>query len=115
MTRVDANSLYGTLNLLILKTVSSEPTHGLGIARRIEEMSDHELRIEEGALYPALQRLERDGFLDAQWGQSQSNRRAKFYRLTPAGRRRLHDELERWVERTRALCHILEIPWTVTA
>ena len=115
MPRVNANSLYGTVNLLILKTVASEPTHGLGIARRIEEASEHELTIEEGALYPALQRLERDGFLEAHWGQSESNRRAKFYKLTPAGRKRLSSELERWVQRTRALCGVLGVPWTLRA
>jgi len=115
MARVDASSLYGTVNLLILKTVSRGPTHGLGIAREIQRGSDDLLQIEEGALYPALQRLERDGLLQARWGTSDQNRRAKFYELTSAGRERLTRELDGWVRRTRAICDVLEVPWTVTA
>lgn len=113
MARVGANSLYGTVNLLILKTVASQPDHGLGIARRIQESSGDELQIEEGALYPALARLERDGFLTSEWGQSESNRRAKFYSITPTGQARLTSELERWVTRTQALCGVLGVAWTV--
>ena len=113
MSRIIANSLYGTVNLLILKTVSGEPTHGLGIARRIQSLSSEELRIEEGALYPALQRLERDGLLQGSWGLSESNRRAKFYSITPAGRRRLDAELDGWVRHTKALCQVLGVSWTV--
>ncbi len=115
MPRVDASSLYGTVNLLILKTVSQGPTHGLGIARAIEHGSDAMLQIEEGALYPALQRLERDGLLRSRWGTSDQNRRAKFYQLTPRGEERLAKELDSWVRSTKALCSVLEVEWTVTA
>ena len=115
MPRVDSTSLYGTVNLLILKTVSMGPTHGLGIARAIERGSDDLLQIEEGALYPALQRLERDGLLSSRWGTSDQNRRAKFYELTKRGRERLTRELDGWVQRTRAICSVLEVGWTVTA
>ncbi len=115
MPRVDATSLYGTVNLLILKTVSRAPTHGLGIARAIERGSDAMLQIEEGALYPALQRLERDGLLTSRWGISDQNRRAKFYELTKRGEDRLARELDGWVQSTRAICSVLEVGWTVTA
>ena len=114
MTKVDSGSLYGTVNLLILKTVSAGPTHGLGIARRIQRVSDDLLQIEEGALYPALQRLERDGLLRSSWGTSEQNRRAKFYELTPRGEERLQRELERWVRRTQAICSVLEVAWPAT-
>ena len=115
MVQVDSSSLYGTVNLLILKTVSHGPVHGLGIARGIQHSSGDLLRIEEGALYPALQRLERDGLLSSTWGKSERNRRAKFYRLTARGADRLAREVEAWVRQTRAICDVLEVAWTVTA
>ena len=92
----DASLLPGTLDLLILKAVSLGPLHGYGILLRIEQISGDALTIEQGALYPALARLERQGLLAAEWGTSENNRRAKFYRLTAAGRRRLREETDGW-------------------
>jgi len=88
--------LPGTLELLILKAVSLGPQHGYGILLRIEQISGSGLLIEQGALYPALYRLESQGLIDAEWGQSENNRRAKFYTLTSAGRKRLKDEVASW-------------------
>ena len=91
-----AELLPGTLDLLILKAVSLGAHHGYGVLLRIEQITGGALAIEQGALYPALYRLEHQGLLDAGWGTSDNNRRAKFYRLTAAGRRRLRAETERW-------------------
>jgi PadR family transcriptional regulator PadR len=91
-----ADLLPGTLDLLILKAVSLGPQHGYGVLLRIEQISGGALAIEQGALYPALYRLEHQGLLDTEWGASDNNRRAKFYRLTAAGRKRLKTESERW-------------------
>ena len=88
--------LPGTLDLLILKAVSLGPQHGYGVLLRIEQISGGALNIEQGALYPALYRLEHQGLLDAEWGTSENNRRAKFYTLTVAGRKRLRAETEGW-------------------
>jgi len=91
-----AELLPGTLDLLILKAVSLGALHGYGVLLRIEQISGGALTIEQGALYPALYRLEGQGLLDSEWGSSENNRRAKFYRLTPAGRKRLRAETESW-------------------
>lgn len=91
-----AQLLPGTLDLLILKAVSLGPLHGYGILLRIGQISGCALLIEQGALYPALFRLVRHGFLTADWGTSDNNRRAKFYQLTPAGRKRLRQETDEW-------------------
>jgi transcriptional regulator len=91
-----AELLPGTLELLILKAVSLGPQHGYGVLLRIEQITGGALTIEQGALYPALYRLEQQGLLDGEWGTSDNNRRARFYRLTAAGRRRLKSETERW-------------------
>ena len=88
--------LPGTLELLILKAVSLGPEHGYGILLRIEAISDQALKIEQGALYPALYRLEHEGRLESEWGVSDNNRKAKFYRLTAAGRKQLRDEAASW-------------------
>ena len=88
--------LPGTLDLLILKAVSLGPKHGYGVLLRIEQISGDVLKIEQGALYPALFRLEGRGLLASEWGTSENNRRAKFYRLTPAGRRRLREATGEW-------------------
>src|SRR3954464_4608298 len=98
-----AELLPGTLDLLILKAVSLGPLHGYGILLRIEQISGGALSIEQGALYPALAPLERHSLLDAEWGVSDNNRRAKFYRLTAAGRRRLRDETDGWQRLVRAM------------
>jgi transcriptional regulator len=91
-----ASLLPGTLDLLILKAVSLGPRHGYGVLLRIEQISDLALVIEQGALYPALHRLEYQGLLASAWGVSENNRRAKYYRLTGAGRRRLSEETAQW-------------------
>ena len=91
-----ADLLPGTLDLLILKAVSLGPKHGYGVLLRIEQISGNALTIEQGALYPALFRLEARGLLASEWGVSENNRRAKYYRLTPAGRRRLREATEEW-------------------
>src|SRR6202142_256814 len=88
--------LPGTLDVLILKAVSLGPLHGYGVLLRIGQISGGALSIEQGALYPALYRLERQGLLDTEWGVSDNNRRAKFYELTAAGRKRLREETESW-------------------
>src|SRR5438874_11767295 len=88
--------LPGTLDLLILKAVSLGALHGYGVLRRIEQITGGALTIEQGALYPALYRLEHRGLLDAEWGVSDNNRRARFYRLSPAGRARLREETQSW-------------------
>lgn len=91
-----ASILPGTLDLLVLKAVSLGPQHGYGILLRIEQTSGGNLLIEQGALYPALYRLETKGLIQSEWGQSENNRRAKFYTLTPAGESQLRDELSAW-------------------
>jgi len=93
---VSERLLPGTLELLILKAVSLGPEHGYGILLRIEAISAQALKIEQGALYPALYRLEHEGRLESEWGVSENNRRAKFYRLTAAGRKQLRDETASW-------------------
>ena len=92
----EAELLPGTLDLLILKAVSLGPLHGYGILLRIEQISKQALLIEQGALYPALFRLVRQGLLKAEWGKSENNRRAKFYELTLKGRKRLREETDGW-------------------
>ena len=92
----DRGLLQGTLELLILKTLSWGAMHGYGIARWIEQVTGDVLRVEEGSLYPALHRLQRKGLVEAQWGQSETNRRAKFYRMTPAGETRLREGISGW-------------------
>lgn len=103
----DLDLLRGTLDLLILKALSWGPMHGLAVLRWIEEGSRQLLQIEEGALYPALHRLEQRKWLDAEWGYTDRNRRAKFYRLTPLGRRQLTAEISKWARYTKAVGHIL--------
>src|ERR671918_812968 len=88
--------LPGTLDLLILKSVSLGQLHGYGVLLRIEQISGGALQIQQGALYPALYRLEHQGLIDSEWGESDNGRRAKFYTITPAGRRRLRDETAGW-------------------
>jgi transcriptional regulator len=88
--------VQGTVDLLILKTVALEPLHGWAIAQRIRQLSNDVLQVQQGSLYPALQRLERDGWITADWGISENNRRARFYRLTGAGRKHLEREQAGW-------------------
>ncbi len=102
--------LRGTLDLLILKALSRGRTHGYGVARWIEDATGEALRIEEGSLYPALHRLEERGLVETEWGLSENNRRARYYRLTPAGRRRLRTESDSWTRFARAVFAALEAP-----
>ena len=104
---IDSTSLYGTLNLLVLGTLRHGPLHGLAIARAIQRRSAEVLSVEEGALYPALHRLERDGLLASEWGTSENNRRAKFYRLTPAGSAHLEKESSRWLRHIGGVREVL--------
>lgn len=91
-----ATLLPGTLDVLVLKALSLAPEHGYGVLLRIQQITDGALTVEQGALYPALARLEHQGLLASEWGTSDNNRRAKFYRLTAAGRRRLREDTDRW-------------------
>src|SRR5215467_3934406 len=102
-----AELLPGTLDLLILKAVSLGPLHGYGVLLRIEQISGRALLIEQGALYPALFRLVRQGLLKANWGTSENNRRAKFYELTAAGRKRLREEADGWNRLVAAIASAL--------
>src|SRR5437773_12135511 len=102
-----AQILPGTLDLLILKAVSLGPLHGYGVLLRIEQISQGALLVEQGALYPALFRLVRQGLLKASWGTSDNNRRAKFYELTPAGRKRLREETDGWRRVAAAMSSVL--------
>jgi transcriptional regulator len=102
-----AGLLPGTLDLLILKAVSLGKLHGYGVLLRIEQISGDALEIQQGALYPALYRLEHQGLIDSEWGTSENNRKAKYYRLTPAGRRRLGEETASWNRLAEAIARSL--------
>ena len=99
--------LQGTLDLLILRTLIFGRQHGQGIARAIQQTSDEELLVEHGALYPALQRLEKRGWIAAEWGTSRNNRKARFYALTTSGRRQLVKETNKWTRLTAAIGRVL--------
>ena len=88
--------LQGTLDMLVLKAVSLGPLHGYGVLLRIQQISQDRLEVQQGSLYPALYRLEHEGWIAGEWGQSENKRRARYYRLTPAGRRRLEAETKKW-------------------
>lgn len=100
--------LQGTLDMLVLKALARGPLHGYGVAELIHERSEDVLRVEEGALYPALHRLELRGLLASQWGVSENNRRAKYYRLTAAGRRHLEAESAQWNRIAGAIARVME-------
>ncbi|HJR50883.1 MAG TPA: PadR family transcriptional regulator [Gemmatimonadales bacterium] len=103
------SDLYiGTLDVLILKALSWGPMHGYGIGRWIRQTTEDVLTVQEGALYPALHRLQRRGWLDEEWGVTETGREAKYYRLTPAGRRQLRNEVERWRAYARAVSAALD-------
>jgi PadR family transcriptional regulator, regulatory protein PadR len=99
--------IQGTLDMLILKTLSLEPMHGFGIARRVEQISKGVFKVNPGSLLTALRRLERSGWLDAEWRQTENSRRAKFYSLTRTGRRQLDIETADWRRRTAAVARLL--------
>ncbi|MFI5227964.1 MAG: PadR family transcriptional regulator [Gemmatimonadales bacterium] len=100
--------LQGTLDLLVLRTVASGPMHGYAVARLIKERSKAVFLIEEGALYPALHRLDRRGWIESDWGLSENNRKAKFYQLTPRGRAALRAEMAEWQRYTHAVAGVLQ-------
>jgi transcriptional regulator len=106
--RPNGELVQGTLDMLILRTLARGPSHGWGMAQHIRQISDEVLRVEEGSLYPALHRLELAGQVSAEWGVSENNRRARIYKLTPRGRRRLEAELERWGLLVGAIARVLE-------
>ena len=99
--------LQGTLDMLILKAISLGPLHGYGVLLRIEQISKDRLEIQQGSLYPALYRLEHQGWITSDWGESENKRRAKYYRLTAAGKRRLHSETENWSRTADVIAGIL--------
>src|SRR5262252_5649144 len=99
--------VQGTLDLLVLKTIALQPMHGWGIAQRIRQISNEVLQVNQGALYPALHRLEQQGWIRAEWGESENNRRAKFYSLTRAGRKYLEKEEANWVRLSSAINLVL--------
>ena len=102
MNRLKNDVPYGTLDLMILKTLEPGSLHGFGLARRIEQVSENLVKLNQGSVYPALLRLQQHGWITAEWGVSDRNRRAKFYSLTRAGRKQLRSEVENW-ERTASL------------
>lgn len=108
MPKSKAELLQGTLDLLILKTLSAGPMHGFAIAQRIQQRSDEVLVVEEGSLYPALYRMEEKGWIRAEWGKSDNNRRAKFYELTRSGRKQLEEETAIWERVHRAITLVLQ-------
>ena len=99
--------LQGTLDMLILKAVSLGPLHGYGVLLRIQQISGDALQVPQGSLYPALYRVERRGWIEAEWGQSDNNRRAKFYKLTAAGRKQLRTETADWSRLSKAIASVL--------
>jgi PadR family transcriptional regulator len=107
LTPEQSDLLQGTLDMMVLKAVSLGPLHGYGILLRIEQISGNRLEIQQGSLYPALYRLEHEGWIASEWGQSENNRKAKYYRLTAGGRRRLQAETEKWNRMADAIGAIL--------
>ena len=107
-TSNNTDVIQGTLDLLILKTLSLEPMHGFGIARRVEQISRDVFKVNPGSLLTALNRLERAGWLDAEWRQTENSRRAKYYSLTRAGRKQLEVETSDWTRRVSAVARILK-------
>ena len=107
MAKTKSDLLQGTLDMLILKTLVLEPMHGWGISQRIQQTSSGVLNVNQGSLYPALYRLEEQGWITAEWGSSENNRQAKYYKLTRAGRKQLEEETGRWDRLVRAINRVL--------
>lgn len=107
MNKPKNDLLQGTLALLVLKTLARGPLHGYGITLHIQSVSNDFLRVEEGSLYPALHRMEQDGWISAEWGTTENNRRARYYRLTSAGRKQLAEEEKNWERLTQAVGQVL--------
>jgi PadR family transcriptional regulator, regulatory protein PadR len=108
MDDTNTDVIQGTLDMLILKTLSLQPLHGFGIARRIEQISRDVFKVNPGSLLVALQRLEREGWIDSEWRTSDKSRRAKYYTLTRAGRKQLESETEHWARRVAAIGRLLK-------
>lgn len=108
MVKQKSDMLHGTLDMLILKALSIGRMHGFGVGQRIAQMAEELLIIEEGSLYPALYRLEEHGWITSEWGTSENNRRARFYKLTAAGRKRLRVEEETWQQLVLAISKVLQ-------
>jgi PadR family transcriptional regulator PadR len=108
MPKQDAKLIQGTLDMLILKALSAGPMHGFGVGNRIMQLSEDTLRVEEGSLYPALYRIEQRGWIEAEWGMSENNQRAKFYKLTRAGRKQLNIEEENWDRLAAAVFKVMQ-------
>ena len=109
MTKTKSDLLQGTLDMLILKTLAYEPMHGWGISQRIQQISQDVLCINQGSLYPALYRLEQQGWIASEWGSSENNRQAKFYSLTKTGRKQLAEETENWERLSAAIAKVLQM------
>ena len=107
MGKERSDLLPGTLDMLILKTLARGPEHGYGIAQRLRQISEDVLQVEEGSLYPALQRLQLQGWIVSEWGQSENNRRARYYHLTPAGRKQLTREISGFERAMQAIVRVL--------
>ena len=105
--RTNSDQLHGTLDLLVLRTLLAGPQHGYGIAQRLHQLSNEVLQVEEGSLYPALYRMEQRGWITSTWAVTENNRRARFYRLTRAGRHQLDAETASWVRLTTAVQGVL--------
>jgi transcriptional regulator len=108
MARKTGDTLQGSLDLLVLRSMEHGPMHGWGITQHIERISNAILRVEEGSLYPALHRMEQDGWIRAEWGVSENNRRARYYQLTRTGRKHLAEERENWQRVTGPVALVLE-------
>jgi transcriptional regulator len=108
MSRSGSELLQGTLDLLVLRTLRTSPRHGWGVSQRIQQISRDVLRVNQGSLYPALYRLEEEGWIASEWGVSENNRRAKFYHLTRDGERRLSEQTENWERLSAAVARVLQ-------
>lgn len=108
MAKPKSDLLQGTLDMLILKTLALEPMHGWGVSQRIQQISSGVLNVNQGSLYPALYRLEDQGWIEAEWGSSDNNRQAKYYKLTRAGRKQLDEETANWQRLSAAIEQVLQ-------
>ena len=108
MNKPKNDLLQGTLAMIVLKTLARGPMHGYGITLHIQLVSKDILRVEEGSLYPALHRMEQDGWVSAEWGTTENNRRARYYHLTSAGRKQLAEEEKNWRRLTQGVAHVLQ-------
>ena len=109
MKKSEPELLQGTLDMLILKTLVVGPMHGYAIVRKIQEVSEDVLKVEEGSLYPALHRMEERGWISSEWGTSENNRQARFYRLSRAGRKQLESEANNWARLSKSIIRVMKI------